>query len=234
MHEADDRQAPLEPLEKCVLRLIGRSSAHGVFSKRCRPISRSGSCCRRRTRRAGSGEVGGRRALPDAAGRIVLRAVAGAEPAVIVALMGERDAAEMRADADHHQPLVVALLDARLIGLRIGQAVDRDRARLVDLLLGAVADEDRLAAPEHLDDLPLGDRREIDLDRRAGRDGRGVGIHLGDQRHQGGRGADRAHGAGGDVEKIAARRLGRRHRRHARGSFLLRRSARAANPFGAP
>src|SRR5882672_11382811 len=36
--------------------------------------------------------------------------------------------------------------------------------------LGAMADEDRLAAPEYLDDLPLGDGAEVDLDRRAGRD----------------------------------------------------------------
>ena len=57
--------------------------------------------------------------------------------------------------------------------------------RLLDLLRRAVADEDRLAAPEHLDDLPLGDRGEIDLDRGAGGDGRGVRVHLRDQRHTG-------------------------------------------------
>ena len=67
-------------------------------------------------------------------------------------------------------------------------------ARLVDLLLGAVVDEDRLAAPEHLDHLAFGDRRQIDLDRRAGRDGGGVGIHLRDQRHKRGGGADRGDG----------------------------------------
>ena len=55
-----------------------------------------------------------RRAFADAARGIVLRAVAGAEPAVIFALVGERDAAEMGADADHHQPLLVAVLDALL------------------------------------------------------------------------------------------------------------------------
>ena len=46
---------------------------------------------------------------------------------------------------------------------------------------------------------------EIDFDRRARRDGRGVGIHLRDQRHQGRGGAHRADGAGGDIEKVAAR-----------------------------
>ena len=53
---------------------------------------------------------------------VVLRAVARAEPAVVVALVGERDAAEMGADADHDQPLVVALLDARLVGRGIREA----------------------------------------------------------------------------------------------------------------
>src|SRR5262245_58920344 len=72
----------------------------------------------------------------DAARRIILRAVAGAEPAVIVALVGERDAAEMRAVAVDHQPLIMALLDARLVRLRIGKAVPVDGPRLVDLLLG--------------------------------------------------------------------------------------------------
>ena len=79
---------------------------------------------------------------------------------------------------------VLALLDARRVGLRIGQARDIDVARLLDLFLGAVVDEDRLAAPEHLDDLALGDRAEVDLDRRAGGDRRGVRVHLRDQRHQ--------------------------------------------------
>ena len=50
--------------------------------------------------------------------------MAGAEEAVVGALMGDRDAAEMGADADHDEPLVVAFLDARLIALRIGQARD--------------------------------------------------------------------------------------------------------------
>ena len=57
-------------------------------------------------------EIFRRRALANAASSVVLRAVAGAEPAVVFALMGERDAAEMGADADHDQPLLVAFLDA--------------------------------------------------------------------------------------------------------------------------
>ena len=57
-----------------------------------------------------------RRALPDAAGRVVDRAMAGAEPAAELAGLVERNAAEMGADADHDQPRVVALLDARGFG----------------------------------------------------------------------------------------------------------------------
>src|SRR5205807_5671193 len=83
-------------------------------------------------------QVGRRRAAADAAGGIILRTVAGAEPAVVVALMRERNAAEVRADADQHQPLVLALLDPRLVRLRVRQGVPIDRARLLDLLLGAV------------------------------------------------------------------------------------------------
>ena len=83
-------------------------------------------------------QVGGRWSLANAARGVVLRAVAGAEEAVVIALMGDRDAAEMGADADHDQPLVVALLDPGLVGLRIGKARDRHAAGLFDLLLGAV------------------------------------------------------------------------------------------------
>src|SRR6201996_3068316 len=107
--------------------------------------------------------------LADTAGGVILRAVAGAEEAVVIAFMRDRDAAEMGADADHHQPLLVAVLDPGLVGGGIGQARHRHRAGLVDLLLGAVADVDRLAAPEHLDVLAPRDRGGIDLDPRAGR-----------------------------------------------------------------
>src|SRR5882672_3473579 len=103
-------------------------------------------------------QIEGRRSLADTTGGVVLRTVTGAEETVVIALMGDRDAAEMGADADHDQPLIMTLLNPGLIGLRIGKTCDGDRAGLVDLLLGAVADVDRLAAPEHLDVLPLGDR----------------------------------------------------------------------------
>src|SRR6059058_3598143 len=96
-------------------------------------------------------QIGRRRPLANAARGVVLRTVAGAEEAVVIALMGDRNAAEMGADADHDQPLVVALLDPGLVALRIRKARYRHLAGLVDLLLGAVADVDRLAPPEHLD-----------------------------------------------------------------------------------
>jgi hypothetical protein len=106
--------------------------------------------------------------------------------------MRERNAAQMRADADQHLPLVVTFLDALLIGLGIRQAREIDVARLLDFFFRAVADENRLAAPEYLDHLAFGDGRQIDLDRRTGSNGRGVRIHLRNQRHKYSRGADRA------------------------------------------
>src|SRR5512135_1097393 len=84
------------------------------------------------------GQIGRRRPLANTTGGVVLRAVAGTEEAVVVALMRDRDAAEMGADADHDQPVVVAFLDAGLIRLRIPEAVDGNASRFLDLLLGAV------------------------------------------------------------------------------------------------
>src|SRR5262245_36797000 len=133
----------------------------------------------------------------------------------------------MGADADQHLPLLVTRLDARRIGLRIRQLGDVDVLRLLDLLLGAMIDVDRLAAPEHLDNLTNGDRRKIDLDRRARRNRRGVGIHLRNQRYERRGGSDARDGGGRNIEKVATCRLGRRHRRHGCSSFLVRRPARS-------
>src|SRR5262245_50012021 len=150
--------------------------------------------------------------------------------------MGERDTAEMRADADDHEPLVMTLLDARRVRLRIGQARDSDLLRFLDFLLGAMEDEDRLRSPEHLDDLPIGDRSEIDVDWCSRRDGRGVRIHLRDQRNQGGSSAYRADGASGDIKEVAARVPRRRHGRHVLGPLLrlAYSSARGLNPDRSP
>ena len=95
---------------------------------------------------------------------------------------------------------------------RIGQARDHHAAGLVDLLLGAMADVDRLAAPEHLDVLSLGNRRQIDLDRRAGRNGRSIRIYLGNQRPHGGGCADRGDGSRCNKKKITACWMVRRRR----------------------
>src|ERR1700730_5990241 len=140
-------------------------------------------------------QVRGRGTPPNATGRIILRSVAGAEEAVVIALMGDWNASQMGANADHDQPLAWPVLDPGLIPLRIGKARDRDRAGLIDLLLGAMADIDRLAAPEHLDVLTFGDRRQVDFDRRASGDGRGVRVHLGHQRPDRGQRAYRSRGA---------------------------------------
>src|SRR5437763_3078713 len=171
-------------------------------------------------------QIGRRRSLPDAAGGVVLRTMARAEPAIVIALMGKRDAAEMGADADKDEPLIVTLLDARRIRLRVGQARDVDLLRFLDLFLAAMADEDRLRAPEYLDDLPLRDRPKIDIDRGAGGDRRGIRIHLADQRPDNGGGADRSDRARGDVEEITACRLSRRNRSHSQALSPCR-SARA-------
>src|SRR5262245_7549730 len=62
-------------------------------------------------------QVGRRGPAPDTAGGVVLRAVTRTEVAVVVALVRDRYAAEMGADADQHLPLLMARLDALLVGL---------------------------------------------------------------------------------------------------------------------
>ena len=119
--EAGDRQPPLHPFHERALRLVGRMSAHGrtlcLFGLGfADPDLGIGDELVGRQR-----EVKRRRALPDAAGGIVLRAVARAEPAVVIALVRQRNATEMGADADQDQPLLVAGFDARGIG-RPGRA----------------------------------------------------------------------------------------------------------------
>src|SRR5215831_11647192 len=126
----------------------------------------------------------------------------------------------MGTDSNDNEPLIVSLLDARRIRFRIGKVGNIDLLRLFNLFLGSVEDEYWLRPPEHLDDLPIGYRGEVDIDRCAGRNGRSVGIHLRDQWHQYRSGAHRADGAGGYIEKVAARVLRRRHGRHVFGPLL--------------
>src|SRR6185437_15963084 len=77
-------------------------------------------------------EVQRRRPLADPPRSVVNRAVARAKPAakraaVVARLIAERDAAEMRAHADDHEPF--RLFGARGIGLRIAQRSDIDILR---------------------------------------------------------------------------------------------------------
>ena len=75
-------------------------------------------------------------------------AVAGAEPAAVVAGLADGHTTQVGADAEHDEPL--GALDAVLVGLGVAQGGDVDLVGLLDLVLGSVADEDGLAAP--LDD----------------------------------------------------------------------------------
>src|SRR6476659_9330500 len=133
-----------------------------------------------------------RRPFAHATGAVVLRAVAGTEPAVVLALgiadcLPFRDAAEMGADADHHEPRRASLTGAVLVGGRrvVGKVgVARERVwkivelhglRFLDLFLGAMPNEDRLPAPHYGDRLALGHWSESDFG-RGNRHGRGVRI----------------------------------------------------------
>ena len=185
-----------------------------MVESRLTSISRSGSWCRRGMRRAADSRFFG-------AGPLRMRpAVSYCEP-----WQGQNQPSYSPWWASGMQPRWVQMpittshcswpfLTRSLSGSGSGRLDDVDVLGLVDLFLGAMEDEDRLGAPEHLDDLSVGDRREVDFDRRARRDGRGIRIHLRDQRHQRRGRANGANGAGGDVEKVAARMLRRRHGRH--------------------
>ena len=101
--------------------------------------------------------------MTDAGRGVVLAAMAGAEPAAPIAarvarLVAQRNAAEMGADADGDEPLLLAGLDARCVGGRVDQVLERGGLGLLDLVRGAVAEEDRLALPDRGDALALLDR----------------------------------------------------------------------------
>ena len=90
-------------------------------------------------------QVERRRSLSYASRDIVVRAVARAEPASKVAGLANGHASQVRADAQHDEPL--GLLDALAVGLRVAQGFPFGVFGFFDLGLGAVADEDGLAAP---------------------------------------------------------------------------------------
>src|SRR4051794_1590285 len=152
-------------------------------------------------------EILWRRTLPDAAGSVVKRPVARAEPtaerpAIVAGILPKRDAAEMRAHADHDEPF--RLFNARRIRLRIAQFGDVDLLRRLDLLRRAMVDKDRLAAPRHSQPLPYLNRRQIDLGARQ-RQRVARRVERIDKRPYSDRGADRAERTGGQNQEIAPR-----------------------------
>src|SRR6516162_239230 len=146
------------------------------------------------------------RAQADAARGIVLRTVAGAEPAAeLPARIGgrgaERDAAEMGADADDDQP--VLFLHALGVGLPVAQLRDIDGLGFLNLLRRAMGDEDRMAAPHHLDALADLDLADIELG-GGEREHVGRGIHLIDQRPGESGDAEAGHADGRQIQEVAA------------------------------
>lgn len=87
-------------------------------------------------------------ALANTARDVVVRTVAGAEPAAVVAGLADGHTTQVGADTQHDQPL--RALDTVVVRLRVTEALPLGLAGLGDLVLGAVADEDGLATP--LDD----------------------------------------------------------------------------------
>ena len=132
-----------------------------------------------------------------------------------------RDAAQMRADADQHEPVLLALLGAVGVGRRASSRAARrcgrwssDRsasltsAAFLISSLRAVADEHRLAAPHHGDGLAFLDRVQVDLDRGERLSG-GVRVHLMDERPQDRSATNgREHVAGNNQEVPASRLFG--------------------------
>jgi hypothetical protein len=72
-----------------------------------------------------------------------------AKPAAEIPRLTNGDTAQMRAHAQHDQPL--GLLDAVFVGLGVAQGRGVDGAGFLDFGLGAVPDEDGFAAPFYYD-----------------------------------------------------------------------------------
>src|SRR5688500_1418341 len=114
-------------------------------------------------------EIDRRRTFADAGGGVVMRSVARAEIAAILAAAlafrrAERHAAEMGTDPQCDQPLWLAGLGAVGQRLRIAQRAEVDGVGGLDLLRGQLTDEDWLLAPDRLDRLAGLDRRDVDVD----------------------------------------------------------------------
>ena len=109
-----------------------------------------------------------------------MRAVAGAEPAAIVAAAEGRHAAQVGAGADQDQPLGLARLVARLIGGGVPKGCLVVLDGRGDFRAGTVPDEQGLSAP--LDGYGLAELnlRQVELHRGQG-EGVAGGVHLVDE-----------------------------------------------------
>lgn len=97
----------------------------------------------------GHWEVAGCGSAADAPGGVVVRAVARAVVAAEVAEVWQRDAAEMRANADDHQPARV--LHAVRVVRRVLESAHRRALLCRDFSRRAVPHEQWLSAPFHCD-----------------------------------------------------------------------------------
>ena len=97
----------------------------------------------------------------------------GNPPSSEIARLADGHAPQVGAHAQHDEPL--GFLDARVVRLRVAQALPVDLARLVDLALRAMAYEHGLAAPLDHRVLALRNARQLHLDLREREHVRGRG-----------------------------------------------------------
>ena len=103
-------------------------------------------------------------ALANAPRRIVMRAVAWAEPAIVLTLARQRYAAEVGADTENDEPLLVH--DALRVRLRVTKGLGVNRHCGCDLIRVAVPHKDGLVPPLHRETVTDGNRTDIKLKRR--------------------------------------------------------------------
>ena len=127
MHQPRQRHARVDPASDAGLGRVGRvSTAHWIAPPQ--PIRILVSDMNANVGTARFSGAGPSRMRP---GGIVDRAMARAEPATVLAGLTERHAAEMRADADHHEPVFLALarraveVGRRRVGRQVGVARHR-------------------------------------------------------------------------------------------------------------
>ena len=90
-------------------------------------------------------QIQGRRPLPNPPTDIIMAPMARTEPPAVVPGLPNGHAPQMRADAQHDEP--VGLLHAVAVRLRVPEGLPVFRLGVFDLGVGAVADEDGFAAP---------------------------------------------------------------------------------------